>query len=131
VLPVAGILIGGAMTATYLAGRRMMDDLSTRRGEYEALLSLGFTEPAAVRELCRPSLPAALHPALDQTRTVGLVTLPGAFIGVLLGGGGPIQAGATQLLVLIGLLASETTAIIVVSELIAHNVIRRPAVSVH
>ena len=26
----------------------------------------------------------ALIPALDQTRTVGLVTLPGAYVGVLL-----------------------------------------------
>jgi putative ABC transport system permease protein len=127
VVPVAGILIGGAMTATSLAGRRVMEDLTKRRGEYEALLALGFLAPDAVRELCRPSLHHALIPALDQTRTVGLVTLPGAFVGVLLGGGGPIQAGATQLLVLIGLLAVETIAVIVVTELIAHDVIRRPA----
>lgn len=126
IVPVAGILIGGAMTATSLAGRRVMDGLTNRRGEYEALLALGFNEPDAVRELCRPSLRHALVPALDQTRTVGLVTLPGAFVGVLLGGGGPIQAGATQLLVLIGLLAVETGAVIVVTELIARDIIRRP-----
>ncbi|MGA8114971.1 MAG: ABC transporter permease [Actinocatenispora sp.] len=127
VLPIAGILIGGAMTATSLAGRRALDELATRHGEYEALLTLGFTEPDAVRELCRPRVSHALHPALDQTRTVGLVTLPGAFIGVLLGGGDPLQAGATQLLVLIGLLAAETLAVIVVTELIARNIINRTA----
>ena len=33
------------------------------------------------------TLHEAIIPALDQTRTVGLVTLPGAYIGVLLGGG--------------------------------------------
>ncbi|GIH08893.1 ABC transporter permease [Rhizocola hellebori] len=124
IVPVAGILIGGAMTATSLAGRRVMDDLTHRRGEYEALLALGFTDPDAVRELCRPSLRHALIPALDQTRTVGLVSLPGAFVGVLLGGGGPVQAGATQLLVLIGLLATETVAVIVITELIARNIIQ-------
>ncbi|WP_308167728.1 ABC transporter permease [Catellatospora tritici] len=127
VVPVAGILIGGAMSATSLAGRRIMEDLTVRRGEYEALLALGFTEPDAVRELCRPYVGQALHPALDQTRTVGLVTLPGAFVGVLLGGAGPIQAGATQLLVLVGLLAAETIAVIVVLELVARDVIRRPS----
>jgi len=31
----------------------------------------------------------ALVPGLDQTRTVGLVTLPGAFVGVLLAGASP------------------------------------------
>jgi hypothetical protein len=31
----------------------------------------------------------ALVPALDQTRTTGLVTLPGAFVGALFGEAGP------------------------------------------
>src|SRR6476659_8907931 len=61
--------------------------------------------------------PEALVPALDQTRTVGLVTLPGAFVGVLLGGGTAIQAGAVQVLVLIGLLAAETVTVVVAYQL--------------
>jgi putative ABC transport system permease protein len=60
-----------------------------------------------------------LVPALDQTRTVGLVTLPGTFVGILLGGGSPLQAGATQLLVLIALLAIEGIAVLVTVELVA------------
>jgi putative ABC transport system permease protein len=46
-----------------------------------------------------------------------LVTLPGAFVGVLLGGGTPIQAGAAQVLVLLGLLAAETVTVIVAYQL--------------
>ena len=65
-------------------------------------------------------------PALDQTRTVGLVTLPGAFVGVLLGGGSAVQAGATQLLVLVALLAAETIAAAVTLELVAQGLIREP-----
>src|SRR3954447_14302253 len=42
VIPVAGIIIGGAMTATSLAGRRLRDELTGRRGEGEAPLALGF-----------------------------------------------------------------------------------------
>ena len=60
-------------------------------------------------------------PALDQTRTVGLVTLPGAFVGVLLGGGGPVQAGVTQLLVLVSLLAIEAVAVVVTVEVVART----------
>ncbi|MCP2169413.1 ABC transporter permease [Goodfellowiella coeruleoviolacea] len=119
VLPVAGILIGGAMTATSLAGRRALDELHTRRGEHEAALSLGLLPREAALEICRPASALALVPALDQTRTVGLVTLPGAFVGVLLGGAGPVQAGATQLLVLVALLAVEATAVLVTVELVA------------
>jgi putative ABC transport system permease protein len=127
VLPIAGILIGGAMTATSLAGRRALDELRTRHGEYEAALALGFLPRDAALEVCRPTAGQALVPALDQTRTVGLVTLPGAFVGVLLGGGTPVQAGATQLLVLIALLAVEAIAVAVTVELVATGTLRRVA----
>ena len=118
VLPTAGILIGGAMTATSLAGRRTLDELRTRHGEYEAGLALGLLPRDSALEICRPAAGQALIPALDQTRTVGLVTLPGAFVGVLLGGAGPIQAGVTQLLILLTLLAVEAVAIALAVELL-------------
>jgi UDP-glucose/iron transport system permease protein len=125
VLPIAGILIGGAMTATSLAGRRALDELRNRHGEYEAALALGFLPRDAALEVCRPTAGQALVPALDQTRTVGLVSLPGAFVGVLLGGGSAVQAGATQLLVLIALLAVEAIAIAVTVELVAGGRLHR------
>jgi putative ABC transport system permease protein len=128
VLPIAGILIGGAMTATSLAGRRALDELRNRHGEYEAALALGFLPRDAALEVARPTAGQALVPALDQTRTVGLVTLPGAFVGVLLGGGSAVQAGATQLLVLIALLAAEAIAGAVTLELVARGLVRRPPV---
>jgi putative ABC transport system permease protein len=126
-LPVAGILIGGAMTATSLSGRRALDELHARRGEDEAALALGFLPRDAALEVCRPTAGQALVPAMDQTRTVGLVTLPGAFVGVLLGGGSALQAGATQLLVLIALLAAEAIAAALTLELVARGLIRRPS----
>src|SRR4051812_49872705 len=41
VVPVSGIVIGGAMTATSGAGRRALDELRSRHGEYEAGVCLG------------------------------------------------------------------------------------------
>ncbi|MBY3553213.1 ABC transporter permease [Modestobacter lapidis] len=121
VIPVAGIVIGGAMTATSLAGRRLRDELHQRRGEVDAALALGFLRHDAVLEIARPVAATALVPALDQTRTVGLVTLPGAFVGVLLGGGSAAEAGAAQLLVLVGLLGAEALAVWVTLELVARG----------
>ncbi|GAB3316889.1 ABC transporter permease [Geodermatophilus aquaeductus] len=121
VIPIVGILVGGAMTATSLAGRRLREELTTRRGEVEAALALGLLPRDAVLEVARPSAATALLPPLDQTRTVGLVTLPGAYVGVLLGGGSPLAAGAAQLLVLLGLLAVEVAAIWLVTELVARG----------
>ncbi|GAB3474831.1 ABC transporter permease [Amycolatopsis cihanbeyliensis] len=124
VMPIAGIVIGGAMSATSQAARRALDDLRTRHGEYEAALALGLRRRPAALEICRPAAGHALIPALDQTRTVGLVTLPGAYVGVLLGGASPVQAGVTQLLVLIGLLAAEAVAVLVAVHLVAAGRLR-------
>lgn len=130
VIPMAGILIGGTMTATSLAGRRILDELAARHGEVEAALSLGFLPRDARMEIARPSAAQALVPALDQTRTVGLVTLPGAFVGMLLGGATPVQAGAVQLLVLVLLLTVETVAVAVVLELVCRGLVHRPVTAV-
>lgn len=117
-VPFAGIVIGGAMNAHSLAGRRAFAALRDERGSYEAALSLGFLRADAISEVVHRLLPEALVPGLDQTRTVGLVTLPGAFVGVLLGGGSPVQAGAAQVLVLVGLLAAQTLTVMVEHRLI-------------
>ncbi len=126
-IPLIGQLIGGALTATALAGRRLLDELAQRRGEVEAALSLGLSERDSRLEIARPVAGTALVPALDQTRTVGMVTLPGAFVGMLLGGASPIQAGAVQLFVLVGLLAVEAVAIAAVLEIVARGLVTRPA----
>ncbi|MFJ6951716.1 ABC transporter permease [Micromonospora aurantiaca (nom. illeg.)] len=124
IIPIAGILTGGAMTATSLAGRRFNDDLHARRGEVEAALALGLLPREARLLVCRPAASQALVPALDQTRTVGLVTLPGAFVGVLLGGASPLTAGITQLFVLVGLLAVEAAATVLTIEVMARGRLR-------
>ncbi|MFC4946111.1 ABC transporter permease [Pseudonocardia sp. GCM10023141] len=126
VIPMAGILIGSAMSATALAGRRALDELHARRGEVEAALALGFLPRDAALEIARPSAAQALMPALDQTRTVGLVSLPGAFVGMLMGGATPIQAGAVQLLVLLMQVAGATVAVTLTLELVGRGMIRRP-----
>jgi putative ABC transport system permease protein len=125
VVPVAGIVIGGAMTATSLGGRRALDDLEAHRDQYEGALALGGRRRDAAMIVCRPAATQALVPPMDQTRTVGLVTLPGAFVGVLIGSGDPVQAAAAQVLVLIGLLAAEAVAVAVVLELVARGRITR------
>ncbi|MFE2867838.1 MULTISPECIES: ABC transporter permease [unclassified Embleya] len=126
-IPITGILIGGALTATVLAGRQSLAVLRLRHGEVEAALALGMLERDARIEIARPAASEALVPGLDQTRTVGLVTLPGAFVGMLLGGADPITAGAVQLFVLVALMAVQAVATAITLELIARARITAPA----
>jgi putative ABC transport system permease protein len=105
-----GSVLGGAMTACTLVGRRLYDGLRRRRDEVEGWLALGATPRQAVADIARNAVAEALIPALDQTRTVGLVTLPGAFVGALLGGASPAAAARFQLVVLVSLLCTESVA---------------------
>ena len=124
VIPTAGILIGNAMTATTLGGRRSLDALVERRGEVEAGLSIGLMPRDAALLVCQDAARLALLPGLDQTRTVGLVTLPGAFVGTLLGGATPLEAAALQLVVLAGILLSQSVAVALVLELVVRGKLR-------
>ena len=118
VVPLAAQVIGGAMTATSLAGQRFVDQVSSSWAEVEGWLALGATPPVAVREQGRVAAARALVPVLDQTRNVGLVVLPGAYVGLLLGGATPLDAGRLQLLVLVGLMAAQSVAVVIVTRLL-------------
>lgn len=117
-IPVAGIIVGNAMTANTLAGRRMFAALREERSQYEAALSLGMPPALAIAESVHRRAPEALLPGMDQVSTTGLVTLPGAFIGVMLGGGTPVQAATTQALVLFGIMAAQTITVLVDERLV-------------
>jgi putative ABC transport system permease protein len=118
-IPVAGILVGNAMTAHTLLGRRAFSALEDDHAQYEAGLSLGLLPAEAVSEVIHRHAPEALLPGLDQVRTTGVVTLPGAFIGVMLGGGSPVQAATAQVLVLFGIMATQTVTVGVAERLVA------------
>lgn len=115
---VVGQLIGGAMSATSLAARRLHQELDRRHGEVEAALAIGLLPTQARNLVARPVAAEALFPGLDQTRTVGTVTLPGAFVGLVLGGASPLDAGLVQLIVLVNLLAVQAISIAVIAGII-------------
>ncbi|CAN5313804.1 ABC transporter permease [soil metagenome] len=125
IVPVVGIVLGGTMTAVSVASRRALDTLTSRAGEVDAALSLGLSERDSRFEVISRAAADALLPNVDQARTAGLVTLPGAFVGVLLSTGSAAQAGAVQVLVLVALLLSQSCAVAVTRELVARGRIAR------
>ena len=122
VVPIVAIVLGNTMTAVAVAARLALDTLKLRAGEVEAALSLGMSERDSRMEIIGESATNALLPNLDS---VGLVTLPGAFVGVLLSTGSATQAGAVQILVLIALLLSQTCGVAATIELVARGMITR------
>jgi len=122
-IPVFGILTGNTMNGHTLVGRRAFQALREERESYDAWLALGFERRAAIGKVIHRHIPEALIPGLDQVRTAGVVTLPGAFIGVLLGGGSPAQAAAAQVLVLMGIMAAQTVTAVVAEELMRRSLL--------
>lgn len=125
----AGILLGGTMTGCTLTGRRLQALVEDRWGEVEAALAIGFLDRQAIGLFNGEVVREALLPALDQTRTTGLVTLPGAFVGALAGGASPAEAAKFQIAVLSGILCAQAVASVLLVRRLALPVLeerRRP-----
>jgi putative ABC transport system permease protein len=105
-LAIGGIVIGNAMTIATLAGRHFAEAVNERWDEVEAWLALGATRRQSTLELARRAVYSALIPSTDQTKTTGLVTLPGAFVGAIFGGLSPLEAGRFQIVVLASIMAA-------------------------
>lgn len=125
-LAMGGIIIGNAMTIATLAGRRFTESVIERWDEVEGWLALGASPRQSTRELARGAVYSALIPSTDQTKTTGLVTLPGAFVGAIFGGISPLEAGRFQVLVLASIMAAgSVTAVLIIAILAPVRV--RPA----
>lgn len=109
-LAIGGIVIGGVMSTTTIAGRRLVQAADDRWDEIEGWLALGATPRQSTVEISRHALTEALIPSTDQTRTTGLVTLPGAFVGAIFGGVSPLEAGRFQIVVLASIMAAAAIA---------------------
>lgn len=106
VLAVGGIVIGNTMTVSTLMGRSLSGLLVAQRDEIEAWLSVGATPRRAAQRVIRSAASTSLIPSTDQTRTTGIVTLPGAFVGAVFAGASPLAAAEFQLIVLAAILTA-------------------------
>ncbi|GEK80121.1 ABC transporter permease [Agrococcus baldri] len=105
-LAIGGIVIGNAMTMAILVQRVLHASIADHWDEVEGWLALGATPRRSVATLARGAVRTALLPAIDQTRTTGIVVLPGAFVGAVFAGLSPLEAGRFQLVVLASILAA-------------------------
>lgn len=121
---IAGITIGNAVPSAVLGVNQSVGLNRDRRGELEALLSLGFDRRQIVRFMAPRAARSSLIPQVERTKVVGLIALPGAMTGLLLAGVDPVEAVAVQLLVMY--LVLGTAALCVVATVTA---ITRGAVS--
>lgn len=113
-LAIGAIIIGNAMSIATLTGRLFTSSVRDHWDEVEGWLALGATPRQSTIALARQSIRNALIPSIDQTKTTGLVVLPGAFVGAIFGGISPVEAGRFQIVVLAAIMAAgSVTAVLV------------------
>lgn len=105
-LALGAIIIGSTMSISTLTARRFTTGVVEHWDEVEGWLALGAPPRAATLALARDAVHEALIPSIDQTKTTGLVVLPGAFVGAIFGGLSPLEAGRFQIVVLAAIMAA-------------------------
>lgn len=123
-LAIGGIVIGNSMSTATLAGRHLAQQTTDRWDQIEAWLSVGATPRQATTDIARFAIREALIPSTDQTKTTGLVTLPGAFVGAIFGGVSPVEAGQFQIVVLAGIMAAGALASTIIAYSLAPSMRR-------
>lgn len=108
IIPVAGMMVGNSMTVTGVTMKRLRDDIRTQMSLVETALALGATPRQATLEQVKRSLVIALSPVLDNAKTVGLISLPGAMTGLIMGGASPAEAIQLQIVVMNMLIGAST-----------------------
>lgn len=109
VVPLAGMVVGNSLTATVVAARRVVGELSDKRAEVEARLALGLASREAARPYVREAVRTAMISQVESTKAVGLVFLPGAMTGLILAGEAPIKAVLVQAAVMFLILGAVAT----------------------
>jgi len=118
-LAIGGIVIGNSMSIATLSGRRFSEAVDDHWDEVEGWLALGAPPPPSPLHAGRGAVYSALIPSVDQTKTTGLVTLPGAFVGAIFGGVSPLEAGRFQVVVLAAIMAAGSITAVMVAAWLA------------
>ncbi|XP_042505772.1 protein ALUMINUM SENSITIVE 3-like [Macadamia integrifolia] len=117
IIPILGMMIVNSMTGTGVTMRRLRDDVRIQKDLVETALALGATPRQATVQQVKRSLILALSPRLDNAKTMGLISLPGAMAGLIMGGASPLEAIQLQLVVMNLLMGAATVSCIMASYL--------------
>ena len=120
-VPVGGMVIGNAMTASAVALNRLGDEFDDEGPRIEATLALGATSTQAAAPTIRRSMRSAMIPLVDSTKTTGLIFFPGTMVGMLLAGAEPVDAVRLQIVLLWTLFGAIAISVLVATTLAYRN----------
>lgn len=116
VVPLAGMIIGNAMTGVSLGANRLVDGIRTQRTAIETALMLGATPQVATRQVVRNAFDAAILPTINSMVGIGIVALPGMMTGQILAGTSPLIAIKYQIAIMLGIMGSVSFSVLIFVE---------------
>jgi len=110
-IPLAGMIIGNAMTGVNIAIKTFMDDISKEKNKINTLLNLGVEPKDILKPFANNALETALIPTMNSMLGMGIIFLPGMMTGQMLSGTLPTTAIMYQIAIMIAICCSVCTTI--------------------
>lgn len=105
-IPLAGMIIGNAMTGVNIGLKTFMDSVNTEKNKINTLLNLGVDPKDILLPIANNSLETALIPTLNSMLGMGIIFLPGMMTGQILSGTLPTTAIMYQIAIMIAICTS-------------------------
>ena len=105
-IPLAGMIIGNAMTGVNIAIKTFMDDISHEKNRINTLLNLGVEPKDILKPFANNALETALIPTMNSMLGMGIIFLPGMMTGQMLSGTLPTTAIMYQIAIMIAVCTS-------------------------
>ncbi|MBN1432312.1 MAG: iron export ABC transporter permease subunit FetB [Methanomicrobiaceae archaeon] len=121
IIPLGSMAVGGTMIVCSLVLNRYFAELSSNRSLIEAAMCLGADNEEAILPHIRQSVRASLIPSVDRMKSLGIVILPGAMAGMLIGGVNPLWAAEYQLVIMFMIFSSEALSALIAVTLVKKN----------
>lgn len=110
-IPLAGMIMGNAMTGVNLALANFTENLKSRKQKMDTLLNLGVHPRDILKPMAAGALETALIPTINSMLGMGIIFLPGMMTGQILSGTVPTTAILYQIAIMIAISASVSLSV--------------------
>ncbi len=112
-VPIAGMLVGNAMTGISLGVNNLLEGVHANKAKIECSLMLGATPKDATKDIVDNAFDSAILPTINSMMGMGIVFLPGMMTGQILSGISPITAIEYQIAIMLGIAGAVSLSTII------------------
>lgn len=99
-IPLMGMVIGNSLNTAHLTLDKIIDEVKSRKDELWGYVALGATDFQATKPFIKSGVNSAIIPQMNRTKTAGIIFIPGAMTGMIIGGADPIYAATIQIVIM-------------------------------